>query len=105
MDPSRSPLELEILAEQAHSLARATRLLEASLLALARASAAARPGPRPQGPGREALLQEACERLWEVIVQREAMGITLHDILYEVLRVPAEVRAGMGRRARPAAAG
>lgn len=86
-------IENEILGERAGALSRAVEALERALHDLA--GAAGR-----QARLREHLLEEACERLWFVVVQREAIGLTRHDVLYEVLRVPAEVRRAMGPRRR-----
>jgi len=77
------------IGEKTSALALATRALEAALADLAEA---------PPGEHREAFA-EAAERLWFVVVQREAMGLHRHDVLYDVLRVPLEVRLGMGLRA------
>jgi hypothetical protein len=89
-DATRSPLEVEILAEQVRSLTQATRVLEEALLRLEQAGRGARTA---------ALLEEARRRLWNLLVQREAMGIIHHEMLLEILRVPPEVRAGAGVRA------
>lgn len=90
MGDARSPLEWEILAEQAHALSRATERLEESLSRLRQTDQST--AGVVDAAARETILDEAGTRLWQLIVQREAMGITLHDILYEVLRVPPEVR-------------
>jgi hypothetical protein len=88
-------IEREIAGERAGSLARAVEALEKALEAFHAAA----------GALREHLREQAGERLWFVVVQREAMGLTRHDVLYEVLRVPAEVRRSMGpaRAATPLA--
>jgi len=78
----------QILGEKTSALARAVRALEAALAELARAPAAARADA----------LAEAAERLWFVVVQREAMGLLRHELVYETLRVPRAVRLGMGPR-------
>lgn len=96
-DATRSPLEVEILAEQVRSLTQATRVLEEALLRLEQAGRGARTAARASG--RAALLEEARRRLWNLLVQREAMGIIHHEMLLEILRVPPEVRAGAGVRA------
>jgi hypothetical protein len=83
----------QILGEKTSALALATGALEAALADLAAAANAA-PGDRLDA------LAEAAERLWYVVVQREAIGLLRHDVLYEVLRVPIEVRLRMGLRAR-----
>jgi hypothetical protein len=91
----------EILSERASSLARATDRLEAALADLARARAALERAPTPaRRAAREEALAEAAERLWFVVIQREALGLRRHEVLHEVLRVPAEVRGRMGPRRR-----
>lgn len=90
--PRRDPFEdvrVEILAEKAAALSHATHLLEEALYDLGHA-----PPER-----REHVLAEAAERFWCLIVQREAIGITHHEDLVEVLSVPGEVMARMGLRA------
>lgn len=96
----------EIQGERAASLARATERLEAALAALARAEVAlaepARSATSRQAwlVEREEALAEAAERLWYVVIQREALGLRRHEVLYEVIRVPAAVRLRMGPRRR-----
>ena len=85
-------IDKEIVGERAGSLARAVEALERALVELAAAAV-----PR-QHRLREYLLEEAAERLWFVIVQREVIGVTRHDVLYEVLQIPMEVRRAMGPR-------
>ncbi len=80
-------IEQELAGERAGALARAFEALEQALRDLEEAA-----GPR------EHLLAEACERLWFLVVQREAVGLTRHQVLFEVLRVPPEVRRFMGPR-------
>ncbi len=89
--PRRDPFEevrVEILQEKVQSLSRATHLLEEALYDLAHV-----PVER-----REIVLGEAAERFWCLIVQREAIGITHHQDLIEILAVPREVMARMGLR-------
>lgn len=86
-------IDQEILGERAGALARAVEALERALRALADAGAL-------QHRVRQPLLEEAGERLWFVVVHREAIGLTRHEVLYEVLRVPGEVRRAMGPRRR-----
>ena len=85
-------IDKEIVGERAGSLARAVEALERALVELAAAAV-----PR-QHRLREYLLEEAAERLWFVIVQREVIGVTRHDVLYEVLQIPMEVERAMGPR-------
>ena len=86
-------LEEELVGERASALARTFEALERVLAELA---GAAGPGQRL----REFLLEEARERLWFLIVQREAIGLTRHEVVYETLRIPVEVRRAMGPRRR-----
>ena len=85
-------IDKEIVGERAGALARAVEALERALAELASTA-----GPR-QHRLREYLLEEAAERLWFVVVQREAIGVMRHEVLYEVLQIPTEVRRAMGPR-------
>ncbi len=87
-------IEREIAGERAGALARAVDALEKAIAAFL-----AHDG---RGAVRQYLLEQAGERLWFVVVQREAMGISRHEVLYDVLRVPAEVRRVMGPAPRRA---
>jgi len=92
----------DLQAERASALARASERLETALTEFAAADAAraTQPSARTEASRREALA-EARERLWYLVIQREAVGLRRHEALYEVLRIPREVRALMGpRRAR-----
>ncbi len=96
-------IEKEIVGERAGSLTRAVEALERALLELFRFDDATVRGPPKVREHliekvREHLLEEARERLWFVIVQREAIGLARHDVLYEVFEIPAEVRRHMGPR-------
>lgn len=104
MKPKREAqdaIQRDLQAERAGALARATERLESALIELAAAEArgAAAPTPAARELRREAL-QHAGERLWFLVIQREAVGLCRHEELYEVLRVPGEVRAAMGPRPR-----
>jgi hypothetical protein len=81
-------IEREIARERAGALARAFEALEGALRELRAAG----------GPARQDWLEEARERLWFLVVQREAIGLTRHEVIYDVLRVPREVRGAMGPR-------
>jgi|SRR5919206_1526749 hypothetical protein len=93
---TQETLQREIRAEKAGALARAVEQLEAALAALASHDEEHDPSPS----AREELLADARERLWYVVIQREAMGLRRHEVLYDVLRVPREVRFWMGPRRR-----
>jgi response regulator RpfG family c-di-GMP phosphodiesterase len=85
----------QILGEKTSSLAIATQALEAALEDLAAAAAGT-------AEARRDALADAAERLWYVVVQREAMGLSRHEVLFETLRVRREVRFAMGPRRRRA---
>jgi len=92
----------DLEAERASGLSRATERLEAALKELSArdASCASAPTRAAKELRREALTQ-ARERLWYLVIHREALGLYRHEIVYEVLGVPREVRVAMGpRRAR-----
>ena len=76
------PIELEILREKTASLAHAGHELERALDALHTATSANR-------AERERRVRE---RLFAFIVQREAMGLRRHDVVYEVYPVPMHLR-------------
>jgi hypothetical protein len=87
-------LEYEIAQEQAASLGRLGRRLEAALAAL-RAFDASDARAKP-GRERETLLEKAGTLLWHFIVQREACGLRDGARVMQDYGVPGEVRARMG---------
>ena len=89
----------ELAAERASALARAGERLEAALRELSEAEAAlgALPSARARALRDEALAH-AAERLWYLVIHREALGLRDHRILDEVWRIPAAVHAAMGPR-------
>jgi len=89
---TQATIERQLAEERAGVLSCATEALERALAELARGA----PDPRV----RRYLLEEAAERLWYLVVTREAVGLSRHDVVYEMLRVPAEVRRRMGPRPR-----
>jgi hypothetical protein len=91
----------DLQAERASALARSAERLEDALSALAEADRelAAAPTEAARARRREALLS-AGERLWFLVVQREAVGLRRHESALDTLRVPPEVRAVMGPRRR-----
>jgi hypothetical protein len=98
------PIEQELLAEKASALARAGEGLSAALAGLARADAAlaaATPDQRTALHARRRELRDvAAERLWFLLVQREAIGLVQHEAMLREQRVPAEVRLLAGPRPR-----
>jgi hypothetical protein len=91
-----SSVENEIRGERARALGRTVRRLEEALASLEGAAAAHRRGR----PSRDELVEDAAERLWYAVVQREAVGLRRHDEFLRDLRVPAEVATRMGPRRR-----
>ena len=87
-------LEYEIVREQASSLGRLGRRLEAALAAL-QAFDASHARAR-HSSAREALLAEAGNSMWHFIVQREACGLRDSARVTQDYRVPNDVRARIG---------
>ncbi len=98
---AQDAIQRDLQAERASALARATEQLESALadLAAAKAALAAAPSAAARALRREAL-EHAAERLWFLVIQREAVGLRRHEDLHDALRVPREVRAAMGPRRR-----
>src|SRR5262245_46225363 len=100
MPSFRTPLgtlEFEILHEKVSALGRLGRRLEASLAALKSFDAAEgqdRAGDRAER--RAALVAEAGEALWFLIVQREACGLYDGSSVMADYGVPIDVRNRMG---------
>jgi hypothetical protein len=92
-----SPLaiEVEMRSEKASALRRVAQRVEALLVELTQTETVLR---GTQGPERARLVArhaelraEADKQRWYLIVQREAMGLTRHDDIYELYRVPKAV--------------
>jgi hypothetical protein len=98
------PIEKELLAEKAAALGRAGESLTGALAALTQAEAALAAASPEELPAlrvrRRELRDLAAERLWYVLVQREAVGIYQHDGMLREQRVPPEVRLLAGPRRR-----
>jgi hypothetical protein len=87
----------DLNGERANALARATERLEAALHELTLAELALQSGFTERRRSlRQEALAEAGERLWYLVIQREALGLGRHEVVYEVLQVPAAVRVAMG---------
>lgn len=82
-------VEDELRAEQASSLGLAGVKLQKALEVLAQAE---------HGDAYEEALAHAAERLWFLVIQREAMGFTDHRALMKTYAVPHAVRVRMGPR-------
>lgn len=49
---------------------------------------------------RSSRLREAAESLWQLVVQRESLGITDHSAILSSDKIPPEVRRRMGSKRR-----
>ena len=89
VDTGEAVLRYELLEEQAHSLGRAGRKVEATLAALAE---------HPGGEGRADLVEAAADAVWGFLVQREVMGLRDRAAVVAQYGVPREVLARLGVR-------
>jgi hypothetical protein len=87
-------IRLAVREESAATLGRAGRRLQEAVAALA-ACDRDRHSLRPS-PARGPLLHDAALALWEYVVQREAMGLTNHDLLDQLYGVTPELWRLMG---------
>lgn len=94
-----TPLEQELVAERASTLRVAFLALERALGELGDAERALAAGADAAvAARRDELFAEAAERLWSLLVQREALGLFHHQDVLDVLRVPPAVHLAMGPR-------
>lgn len=102
-------IRLAVREESAATLGRAGRKLQDAVAALAefdrdrRDRAAGPAGPAELAataarlvPARRPLLHDAAQALWEYVVQREAVGLTNHDLLGQLYGVTPELWRLMG---------
>jgi hypothetical protein len=87
-DGAEAALRYEIMEEQAASLGRSGRKVEAALAAL----------QAHAGEGREPLLTAAADAVWSLLVQREVMGMRDRDRVVAEYGVPREVLVRLGAR-------
>ncbi len=83
-----SAVQTEIEGEKAASMGNAGKRVEATLAALAKADAEARP----------AALKAAADAVWGLFIQRELVGQTNHKPLIAHYAIPPEVLARLGAR-------
>lgn len=97
IDPD-SPLAAEILLESASSYFTACKKMVRTLDALKAfdLAAAGKNLSAAKARHREELLDDAAERVYFVIVQREAMQLSHDDYFLDRYEVPAEVRSRIG---------
>ena len=96
---SDNPLAAEILQETAAAYFDSCRKMVASLEALKtfdRAFAGAE-ASTADGVRRSKLLDEAADRVYSVVVQRDAMKLSCFEEFFEDYSVPHEVRTRLGR--------
>ena len=79
----------ELLEEQAQSLGRAGRKVEAALAALS---------AHEGGEGRAALVKAAADAGWGFLVQREVLGLRDRNTVVAQYGIPREVMARIGAR-------
>lgn len=82
-------LRYELMEEQAQSLGRAGRKVEAALADLASHSG---------GEGRAALVKAAADAVWGFLVQREVMGLRDRAAVIAQYAIPREVLVRIGAR-------
>jgi hypothetical protein len=93
VETGEAVLRYELLEEQAHSLGRAGRKVEAALAALRDHDQAA-----AGSDGRPALLKAAADAVWGFFVQREVMGLRDRAAVIAQYGIPREVLARLGAR-------
>ena len=94
-------IRLAIREESAAILGRAGRKLQEAVAALSDfdrqlADCRERPGALALSAARRSLLHGAALALWECVVQREAIGLTNHDLLGQLYGVTPELWRLMG---------
>ena len=82
-------LHYELMQEQAYSLGRAGRKVEAALAELAE---------HPGGEGRPELVKAAANAVWGFLVQREIMGLRDRAAIIAHYGIPREVLVRIGAR-------
>ncbi|WP_430420223.1 DUF6665 family protein [Phenylobacterium sp.] len=88
-EPGDAVLRYELMEEQANSLGRAGRKVEAALKALAE-----HPGGESRGP----VLKAAADAVWGFFVQREVMGLRDRNAVIAQYGIPREVLVRLGAR-------
>jgi hypothetical protein len=101
-DDPENPLAVEIRQEMAAAYFAACRKMVDALEALEVCDRGAheKVGDEERTARRNELVEEAAERVYYVVIQREAMRLLCSDEFFEGYGVPAEVRARLGPRRR-----
>lgn len=89
VETGETVLHYELMEEQAHSLGRAGRKVEAALATLRQA---------PGGAGRDAALRTAADAVWSFFVQREVLGLRDRAAIIAEFDIPREVLVRLGAR-------
>lgn len=102
LDDSDNPLAVEIRHEAATSYFTACQQMSDAIEALKAFDRTAGSSPCATGPTqrRTNLLEEAAERVFFVLIQREAMKFSHSDKFFKDYGIPAEVRACLGPKRR-----
>lgn len=97
-----NPIEVEILQEMAASYFAACRKMVDSLDALKAFDRrfVAMAMTKGETARRSELLANAAERVYWVIIQREAMRLSCYDTFFDHYEIPIEVRARLGPMAK-----
>jgi len=93
-----SVLDGEIAQQKAQTLGTLGTQVEQALARL-RAFDAEAPGPE-RAPARSVLLDEAAERVWALMIQRELCGLRFWEAVVKEYRIPREVLNRLGRVSR-----
>lgn len=88
VDTGEAVLRYELLEEQAHSLGRMGRKMEAALAALR----------DHEGEGRAEILKAAADAVWGFLVQREVLGLRDRQAIVAQYAIPREVLNRIGAR-------
>jgi len=98
LDDPDNPLAAEIRQETAAAYFAACKKMVASLEALKAFDHSIRSSTRDSGQitRRSALFEDAVERVYSVVIQREAMKLFRCEEFFEDYEVPGEVRARLG---------
>ena len=99
-DDPDNPLAIEIQQETAAAYFAACRKMVDSLEVLKTHDRTAASATRDTERARSALLEDAIERVYFVVIQREAMKLSCSEDFFEDYGVPAEVRTQLGPRRR-----
>lgn len=96
IETGEAVLQYELMEEQAHSLGRSGKKVEAALAALSAHDAAHEDGGGAEARG--PLLKAAADAVWSFLVQREAMGLRDRAAVIAQYGIPREVLNRMGAR-------